>query len=63
MKSFKIIIPALILFLGLSHTSCVYRYRTTTVYNNGNHKGWYKNTNNPHHPNSTNPGKGHKKKR
>lgn len=26
----------------------------------GKHKGWYKNTNNPHHPFSTNPG--HKKK-
>jgi hypothetical protein len=23
---------------------------------NGKHKGWYKNPNNPHHPNSTNPG-------
>ncbi len=23
---------------------------------NGKHKGWYKNTNNPHHPNTTNPG-------
>ncbi len=24
--------------------------------NNGNHKGWYKNPNNPHHPQSSNPG-------
>lgn len=24
---------------------------------NGHHKGWYKNPNNPHHPKSTNPGK------
>ncbi|MEJ8803115.1 hypothetical protein [Pontibacter sp. H249] len=23
---------------------------------NGLHKGWYKNTNNPHHPRTTNPG-------
>ncbi len=23
---------------------------------NGLHKGWYKNPNNPHHPNTTNPG-------
>jgi hypothetical protein len=23
---------------------------------NGKHKGWTKNTNNPHHPASTNPG-------
>jgi len=22
----------------------------------GQHKGWYKNSNNPHHPNTTNPG-------
>jgi hypothetical protein len=27
---------------------------------NGKHKGWYKNRNNPHHPKSTNPG--HNKK-
>ena len=27
----------------------------------GKHKGWYKNTNNPHHPNSTNPGNGNSK--
>ncbi|MCB9194862.1 MAG: hypothetical protein H6598_01380 [Flavobacteriales bacterium] len=26
----------------------------------GKHNGWYKNTNNPHHPKSTNPG--HQKK-
>ncbi|HET6245186.1 MAG: hypothetical protein H0V01_12045 [Bacteroidetes bacterium] len=25
---------------------------------NGRHKGWFKNTNNPHHPHSTNPGNG-----
>lgn len=25
--------------------------------NNGNHKGWFKNSNIPHHPYSTNPGK------
>lgn len=23
---------------------------------NGQHKGWYKNPNNPHHPQTTNPG-------
>ena len=28
---------------------------------NGLHKGWYKNPNNPHHPNTTNPG--HTKKK
>jgi hypothetical protein len=25
---------------------------------NGRHKGWYKNPNNPHHPATTNPGRG-----
>lgn len=29
---------------------------------NGKHRGWTKNTNNPHHPHSTNPGKGHSSK-
>jgi hypothetical protein len=28
---------------------------------NGKHKGWNKNSNNPHHRNSTNPGKAGKK--
>lgn len=28
----------------------------TTRKDNGLHKGWYKNPNNPHHPNTTNPG-------
>ena len=28
---------------------------------NGLHKGWYKNPNNPHHPNTTNPGHAKKK--
>lgn len=30
-------------------------------HDNGLHKGWYKNPNNPHHPNTTNPG--HTKKK
>ncbi|MBC5775555.1 hypothetical protein H8S95_15870 [Pontibacter sp. KCTC 32443] len=29
---------------------------STTRKDNGLHKGWYKNPNNPHHPNTTNPG-------
>jgi len=28
---------------------------------NGHHRGWNKNPNNPHHPHSTNPGKSHGK--
>ncbi|WP_439880292.1 hypothetical protein ACSX1A_14140 [Pontibacter sp. MBLB2868] len=32
-------------------------------HDNGLHKGWYKNPNNPHHPHTTNPGHTkHKKK-
>ncbi|HBS86030.1 MAG TPA: hypothetical protein DEA97_05705 [Bacteroidales bacterium] len=27
------------------------------------HKGWYKNSNNPHHPNTTNPGKAKQNKK
>ncbi|WP_276498999.1 hypothetical protein [Pontibacter litorisediminis] len=30
--------------------------KTATRKDNGLHKGWYKNPNNPHHPNTTNPG-------
>ncbi|GAB3821869.1 hypothetical protein GCM10028895_24900 [Pontibacter rugosus] len=30
-------------------------------HDNGQHKGWYKNPNNPHHPRTTNPG--HTKKK
>lgn len=34
---------------------------TTVPTDNGGHKGWYKNRNNPHNPNTTNP-KGKEKK-
>lgn len=54
MKTVKYIIAFVltsILFLG--QTSCIGVYRK----DNGKHKGWFKNPNNPHHPNSTNPGK------
>lgn len=36
-----------------SQTACVVVYKK----DNGKRKGWNKNPNNPHHPNSTNPGK------
>ena len=46
--------------LLFSVTSCA----TFVHHDNGKHKGWYKNTHNPHNPNTTNPGKakgkGHK---
>jgi len=35
-----------------SLTSCA----VLVVKDNGKHKGWYKNSNNPHHPSTTNPG-------
>jgi hypothetical protein len=44
-----LIFPALL----ISQTSCIVFYKK----DNGKHKGWYKNPNNPHHQNSTNPGK------
>lgn len=50
-----IIVLILSLSLLYSTTSCV----VLTQNNHGKHKGWYKNSHNPHHPNSTNPG--HKK--
>lgn len=59
-----LLILASILLL-ISSTSCIVLYPHK---DNGKHKGWYKNSNNPHNPNSTNPGhsgkskgKGHKK--
>jgi len=44
----------LILFTSLlsSLTSCA----VFVVKDNRTHKGWYKNSNNPHHPFTTNPG-------
>lgn len=54
MKKMKIIM-ILVLCTGLllNATSCLVFVNK----DNGKHKGWYKNPNNPHHPNSTNPGK------
>lgn len=54
MKTFNtILIIALSFFFVINITSCFVVYEK----DNGKHKGWYKNPNNPHHPNSTNPGK------
>jgi len=46
----------LFLFLIVSLNSCA--VVVVDKKDNGKHKGWTKNTNNPHHPQSTNPGKG-----
>lgn len=40
----------------------VFMFSTTSCFvlvskDNGKHKGWYKNPNNPHHPKSNKPGK------
>jgi len=48
----KVIMLILIIVLIFGAASC-------TVFvtpNNGNHKGWSKNSNNPHHPKNTKPG-------
>jgi hypothetical protein len=53
MKIFKLIL-IFTLFIGFlsSITSCL------VIDNTGGKRGWYKNPNNPHNPNSTNPGNG-----
>ncbi len=49
------IVLCALLFFGT--TGCY----VTNKKDNGNHKGWFKNTNNPHHPKSKkNKGKSHK---
>lgn len=54
MKTLKTIsIMSLSVFLVINLTSCF----IVLEKENGKHKGWYKNPNNPHHPNTTNPGK------
>lgn len=52
-KTFAALTFGIVILFG---TSCV----VVEKHDNGKHKGWYKNSNNPHHPNSTNPGKGNK---
>ena len=54
MKTFKTIATLLLcLVLLFGVTSCVVLVKK----DNGRHKGWFKNPNNPHNPYSTNPGK------
>jgi hypothetical protein len=54
MKSFRTIIVLVFCMVFLySTTSCA----VFVVRDNGKHKGWHKNSNNPHTPFSTNPGK------
>ncbi|MBK6965336.1 MAG: hypothetical protein IPH20_15730 [Bacteroidales bacterium] len=61
MKKVRLFIPiALVLLFLLGLSSCMVATRGSS--GNDAPKGWYKNSNNPHHPNSTNPGKGHTRK-
>lgn len=54
MKLFrKVAMAVLCMGFLFSATSCAVMVKG----NNGQHKGWNKNSNNPHHYNSTNPGK------
>ena len=63
MKKVKLIFPmALIMLYLLGLSSCLAPPRGYKS-NKGDPKGWNKNSNNPHHPNSTNPGQGHGKKK
>ena len=51
-KSISVLLTAVILTLGMSSCVVLEDYDA----DNGNHKGWYKNSHNPHHPFSDNPG-------
>jgi hypothetical protein len=53
-RTFAALALSIVLLWGV--TSCV----VVTKHDNGKHKGWNKNSKNPHHRNSTNPGKGNK---
>ena len=56
MKSLRsIAILAFCTGLLFGATSCTVFVAETR--DQGNHRGWYKNPNNPHHPFTTNPGK------
>jgi len=54
----KIVMLTACLGFMLNLSSCVVYVKK----DNGKHKGWYKNPNNPHNPQTTNPGKAKGKK-
>ncbi len=57
MKLFKsLLAAACFTTVLLSLSSCVVLHRTEYRTSPGLKKGWNKNSNNPHHPNTTNPG-------
>jgi hypothetical protein len=60
MKKVKVIFSiALMMLYLLGLSSCLGPPQGS--HGNSTPKGWNKNSNNPHHENSTNPGKGHDK--
>lgn len=52
---FRLSLLLLAVAVVLSLTTCT-GIKISGKKDNGKHKGWYKNTNNPHHPLTTNPG-------
>ncbi len=59
MKKVKLIFAIAVILIYLTGlSSCIPPPRGSHP---GTPKGWNKNSNNPHHPNSTNPGQGHNK--
>ncbi len=59
MKTSILLAFILCFFVAVFTSSCVIVHDKK---DNGKHKGWYKNPKNPHHPATTNPWKGNKKK-
>jgi hypothetical protein len=53
MNAARLITPIIFIMIFCFTTSCVVLLKE----NNGKHKGWYKNTNNPHNPRTTKRGK------
>lgn len=54
MRFLRVMTVLIVVALSANLSSCFVTTKHTT--NNGKHKGWNKNTNNPHHPQTTNPG-------
>lgn len=58
-KRFLLLSFSLLMMFSISSCSVQMKRQgtTTTVKTKQGKKGWFKNTNNPHHPNTTNPGR------
>lgn len=53
----KIILSLVLLIISIIILSSMTSCAVLVLEDNGTHKGWYKNSNKPHHPFTTNPGK------